>query len=86
MVLSFEKLSFSQVTKLHQKYKAFYEVWSSKQQARGGAEGLLGVASHVNDNMMDSLEGCGFNDTAMSMMDFTGEEPGEDRATQYVCL
>ena len=46
----------------------------------------MGVASHVNDNMMDSLEGCGFNDTAMSMMDFTGEEPGEDRAIQYVCL
>lgn len=84
MVLSFEKLSFSQVTKLHQKYKVFYESWASKNPT-SSAERQSAV-THMTDNMMDSLEGCGFNDTAMSMMEFTGEEGGiqEDGNSQYV--
>ena len=72
-MLSFEKLSFSQVTKLHQKYKVFYDAWASKQRPGSGGPGGLGGG--IGD-MMDSLEGCGFSDTAMSVMDFTGDDAG----------
>lgn len=31
MLLAFDKLSFAQVTKLHNRYKAFYECWAESQ-------------------------------------------------------
>lgn len=79
MVLAFDKLAFSQVIKLHSKYKSFYDTWAQAQQKN-------------ND---DGLYNTSDLDIPLSLMDFAGPSLGQNRvrfgknqinSTQYVPL
>lgn len=49
--LVFDKLTFSQVTKLHHRYKLFYDSWNSSKQCDYGLYGKLGgLATDLLDN------------------------------------
>ena len=64
-MLSFDKLSFSQVARLQQKYKTYYQSWSSQHQATSQG----GTAWEMDNSNL--------GDASLSLMDIVGDDKQE---------